>query len=1146
MLNQISANNLFKSRFNLIREEAQHLEAVKSQLTIKHQGFTALFNRVNQALESLKEATRLMPQTTAEMGHLLADIFKEVEPVRGEVLDTISTVEEEYQPSSNPFMSVARELLPNLISGEKIRTTTLSSLMTREFNGSDAEGKWQSKDAYECLEMSQLLWLKEAGKDLISRYTRSEILREIERIHQLCPTQTRRSEESIRLQQFSTPLPLAYVASVAAGITSDDVLLEPSSGTGILAAFGMAYDARLILNEICPKRRSILGQLFPDTPLFDFNAEQIHDYLAAEYAPTVVLMNPPFSASPKMAKRNPFATLNHISSALARLSEGGRLVIITADWFSPLNLQWRSGFIRLQREARLVFSAGVEGRAYSKHGTTIDTRLTVFDKVPATSPESFDNCFDPLLSISDLLQYVEQFVPSRETVKPITVKEAGARVKEAEARLELATREVEVPKTTSIAGTRKLRPSTKGGVATGISFDDVVEVVYSVAEARGETREMSDSLYETYESETIAIQGAMKHPSPLVQSAAMASVAAPLPGYRPRLPQRLITDGILSHPQLESVIYAGESHAKFLKGYYLVDYTLDSIALASEDTPGAVRFRRGYFIGSSTGAGKGRQVSAILLDNYLQGRKKGVWISKSETLLEDARRDWTALGGHAEQVVPLSRFRQGESIGLPEGIIFATYATLRTEAKEGKRSRVEQLIDWCGKDFEGVIVFDEAHSMKTAVSERGDRGVKKASLQGVAGLRLQHALPGARVLYVSATGATNVSNLAYAQRLGLWMSGEFHFNGQADFVAEMERGGIAALEVVSRDLKALGLYTALSLSYEGVRYEMLEHELTPEQIEIYDSYAEAFEIIHKNLEDALKATNITSRDGRTRNRNAKSAARSAFESNKQRFLNHLITSMKCPTLIRAIEKDIADGHAVIIQITSTDEALLDRRLAHISPEDWNNLQIDVTPREYVMDYLMNSFPVHLYEPYTDEQGNEYSRPVIDSDGNPVFCQEALRQRQELVERLGLLPALGSALDQIVQYFGHENVAEVTGRSKRIVRETKGGCDRLTLQKRGGSANLAETAAFMDDLKQILIFSEAGGTGRSYHADLNAKNQRLRVHYLLEAGWKADSAIQGLGRSNRTNQAQPPVFRPVTTNVKGEKRFLSCDPLIPEL
>ena len=54
----------------------------------------------------------------------------------------------------------------------------------------------------------------------------------------------------------------------------------------------------------------------------------------------------------------------------------------------------------------------------------------------------------------------------------------------------------------------------------------------------------------------------------------------------------------------------------------------------------------------------------------------------------------------------------------------------------------------------------------------------------------------------------------------------------------------------------------------------------------------------------------------------------------------------------------------------------------------------------------------------------------------------------------------------------------------------------------------------------------------------ARNQRQRIHYLLEPGWKADAAIQGLGRSNRTNQKQPPVFRPVATDVKGEKRFLS--------
>jgi hypothetical protein len=156
------------------------------------------------------------------------------------------------------------------------------------------------------------------------------------------------------------------------------------------------------------------------------------------------------------------------------------------------------------------------------------------------------------------------------------------------------------------------------------------------------------------------------------------------------------------------------------------------------------------------------------------------------------------------------------------------------------------------------------------------------------------------------------------------------------------------------------------------------------------------------------------------------------------------------------------------------------------------------------------------------------------DGQPVESREAVARRDRLIEKLASLPPVPGALDQIVQRFGTDMVAEVTGRSRRVIR--KGA--RLQVENRAASANLAETAAFMDDTKRVLVFSDAGGTGRSYHAELSARNCRLRVHYLLEPGWKADAAIQGLGRTNRTNQAQPPLFRPIATDVKAEKRFLS--------
>jgi len=208
------------------------------------------------------------------------------------------------------------------------------------------------------------------------------------------------------------------------------------------------------------------------------------------------------------------------------------------------------------------------------------------------------------------------------------------------------------------------------------------------------------------------------------------------------------------------------------------------------------------------------------------------------------------------------------------------------------------------------------------------------------------------------------------------------------------------MEVLARDLRSLGLYTARSLSYDGVEYELVEHRLTDDQRQIYDAYAGAFAIIHNHLDAAMEAANITGSDG-TLNRQAKSAAHSAFESVKQRFFGHLLTSMKTPTLIRSIERDLEAGHAAVIQIVSTGEALMERRLADIPTEEWNDVRVDITPREYVLSYLQHSFPVQLYEPYTDGEGNLASRPVV-RDGQPVECREAVRRRDDLIERLAAL------------------------------------------------------------------------------------------------------------------------------------------------
>lgn len=992
------------------------------------------------------------------------------------------------------ILAAARALAPHLARSRPIDRRLLSNTMTTFFGGSDAEGLWDWRDAYDAVEAAIVLQLRRLAPQL-SRLedAPADIVALLANVQALAPTQTRRDEEQVALDQFSTPPAIGALAVLAAQVRETDRVLEPSAGTGLLAVLAEGCGAQLELNEIAAQRAAILDGLFPSALRTRHDGAHLADLSPQAGSFDAVITNPPFA---ELAR--------HLLASLGCLADGGRMAaIVPASALEDHDLLEALGRRRGAIVARIMLPA----RAFAKHGTSVDTGLLVIDRVTGEATQA---C--PVIAcetLADAAVAASSLTP-RGTAKPRKFRSAS-------------TVALLAPRARSLA-----TPSNKLSLLTS-----VCQIDYETKPWSGEGRDVG--IFQDYAVGRVAFAQSHSHPSPLVEAAAMASVPMPAPTYKPVLPAGMIAQGLVSDAQMETIVYAGEAHAEMLPGWWLMGEASHDVTLVSPETPGAIQFRRGFFLGDGTGCGKGRQLAGVAADNMAQGRLRAVWLSKNDALLEDARRDWKAIGGAASDIVPQSAWKQADAIRMDRGILFTTYATLRQPARGSKKSRLEQIVDWLGSDFDGVILFDEAHAMANASpSGKGARGAKKASLQGMAGLALQNLLPNARVVYCSATGATTPDNLAYAARLGLWGGPDAPFATRAAFMDAIIAGGTAAMELISRELKAMGLYIARSLSFDGVEYDPLTHELTSTDIEIWNEWADAFQIIHHNLKAALDAVGVNDEEGKPKSPLAASAAKSAFASTSQRFFGHLLAGLKAPTVVGAIRQHLADGMSCVVQIVSTNEAVMERRLSEIPPEEWNNLSIDLSPKDYVMDYLEHAFPVNLMDEVKDEDGNVTLVPVL-KDGVPVMSQEALRLKEELILKLACLPAVPSMLDALLNELGPEEVAEVTGRSRRVVQRN----GRRFVERRSASANKAETDAFMSGRKRVLVFSDAGGTGRSYHADLaSGSSARRRVHLLIEPGWRSDVAVQGLGRSHRTNQASAPLFRPVSTPVQGEKRFIS--------
>ena len=340
---------------------------------------------------------------------------------------------------------------------------------------------------------------------------------------------------------------------------------------------------------------------------------------------------------------------------------------------------------------------------------------------------------------------------------------------------------------------------------------------------------------------TVALPGAWArageaHPTELAESENLAACTAPSRYVAPRTVPRG-----LSVAQLESAALA--------------------LAAFGHDED------RGFWLGDATGVGKGRTIAAVLHEQCAEPGAIGVWVTSSSVLFADARRDLVAVAGAEVATMRMST-------GVWHVTTYRALQDVRQLALLVARLR--------GVGRRATLVFDEAHAAKNPTS----------GCSRVCG-ELQRSLPGAAILYSTATAASSVDQIGYMERLGLWGPGT-PFQEHADFAQTIKRRGNAAMELVALDLKRRGKYVARTLLQVAETIEGVTIRQSPEDARVYDDCVAFW------------------------NRWCLASAR------RLAFFQLLITAQKIPGAVARASNLVARGYSVLVTVQHTGSAAQSR------------------------------------------------------------------------------------------------------------------------------------------------------------------------------------------------------------------------------
>jgi predicted RNA methylase len=944
-------------------------------------------------------------------------------------------------------------------------------------------------DKTEVKELTELAIVKRART---LAHTPGTIRERFDKIVELYNSQvnlSHRTSQSILLQQYSTPAPIAYLAGVFCGIdtpTSNSIFFEPSAGNGLLTIAGEPKD--FIVNEIdATRNRNLQTQGYLRVTKEDAT-EPFRDYIRKFDA---VLTNPPFGKTEKelyWGESFLIRPLEHIMAlrALDTMKWTGKAAIIIGGhtrWDEKGRIQagkQRIFFNYLYSRYNVADVINIDGnKLYSRQGTSFDVRLIlingrkqilsgaapVYDPLKDAEVKTFDDLFERVMDAKENLPPMKSFTDLE--MEALTIQ--------------------------NLFGFEGLgapyEPASDACIVLNTQVPDSMAF---------ETKTAIERIKEEVGGD---IDNFVRHRLKYSTKASLCKV--------------------LSAEQIDAV----------------------AMAIYNIEARG-----QGMIIGDQTGIGKGRVAASMIRYGVLQGLKP-MFLTEKSNLFSDIYRDLVAIGsGHLKPFIVNSRESKTDikdedgnviyqAPSYPEqqeiitsrvipseyDFIVGTYSQFNSPEKKPEKPNFLMAI------AEGnIFILDEAHN-SSGSSNTGN------FLQGVVSKTKG-------IVFLSATFAKRPDNLPiYAMKTAI-----ADCNMSRDELVEaITRGGVALQEVLSSQLVAEGQMLRRERSFEGVEVNYINlDDKAEEHKAIADNITEilrdiiAFQSNHvdEQVEELDKIAVAEGKEIAIREGTSQAGVDNLpYFSKVFQVINQMLFSLKAESVAERAIQRLREGKKPIIAFASTMgsfiESMENEQGMPVADGDTINADFSEVLKRGLDGILR----------YTEK----------DVDGNPIFKKfevselpaEAQHEYHRILNKIKAASTgiTISPIDVIVKKLKEAgySVAEVTGRKLEVQLNTKTG-KGLVLSRKKINTNDA-FRQFNNNEVDVLMINQSGSTGASAHAIPTAKvakdQVKQRVMIVLQAELDINTEVQKRGRINRTGQILKPIYDYVTSAIPAEKRFM---------